>query len=297
MNGRIIALVAAFAATVIYGANYSIAKDVMPFYIKPFGFIVLRVFGAMVLFWMLGLFVKSEKFDKKDYLSLFLAGLFGAGLNMLTFFKGLSLTTPISASVIMVIVPILVFILSIIFLGEKVIRHRIIGVLIGLLGAITLVVYGKKTGLNAPNIMLGNIYVFFNAVFYSLYLVIVKKLIQKYHPINVIKWVYLLGMIVVIPFGFNEFLEIEWSVLPESIIYKTLFVIVCTTFLTYLFNIIALMKLKATTVGAFLYLQPVVATIFALFLETDELSALKLIASVIIFIGIYLVSKRPKQIA
>ncbi|MCK5814781.1 MAG: DMT family transporter [Flavobacteriaceae bacterium] len=297
MKGRIIALIAAFVATVIYGINYSIAKDVMPFYIKPFALIILRVFGAMVLFWILGLFVKSEKIDKKDYLTFFFASLFGAGLNMLVFFKGLSLTTPISASVIMVIVPIVVFILSIVFLKEKIIKHRIIGVLIGLFGAIILVVYGRKTGLNAPNIMLGNIYILFNAVFYSLYLVIVKKLIQKYHPITVVKWVYLLGMIVVVPFGFNEFLEIEWSVMPQNIIYKMLFVVVFTTFLTYLFNIIALMKLKATTVGAFLYLQPVVATVVALFLETDELSSLKLIASVIIFAGIYLVSKRPKQIA
>jgi len=138
--------------------------------------------------------------------------------------------------------------------------------------------------------------VILNATFYAIYMIIIKGLLAKYHPINVIKWVYFLGLFIVIPFGFQEFLEIEWSVMPSHIIYKVLFVVVFATFFVYLFNLIALTKLKATTVGAFIYLQPVAATIFALLLESDKLSAMKLGASVIIFVGVYLVSKRPKEI-
>lgn len=296
MNGRILAFIAASVATLIYGANYTIAKDVMPAFVKPFGFIVLRVFGAMVLFWLLSLFVKREKITKKDFVGIFFAAIFGAGFNMLVFFKGLNLTTPIDASVIMVLTPIIVFVLSIIFLKETIISHRIAGVIIGLIGALVLIVYGTSSGLNAPNIFLGNIYVILNATFYGIYLVIIKKLMTKYHPINLIKWVYLFGFFIVLPFGFQEFTEINWTSMPNLIRYKVLYVVVFATFTVYLCNLIALTKLKVTTVGVFIYLQPVVATIFALLLGSDTLNTVKLVASAIIFVGVYLVSKRPKEI-
>ena len=296
MNGRILAFIAASVATLIYGANYTIAKDVMPAFVKPFGFIVLRVFGAMVLFWLLSLFVKREKITKKDFVGIFFAAIFGAGFNMLVFFKGLNLTTPIDASVIMVLTPIIVFVLSIIFLKETIISHRIAGVIIGLIGALVLIVYGTSSELNAPNIFLGNIYIILNATFYGIYLVIIKKLMTKYHPINLIKWVYLFGFFIVLPFGFQEFTEINWTSMPNLIRYKVLYVVVFATFTVYLCNLIALTKLKVTTVGVFIYLQPVVATIFALLLGSDTLNTVKLVASAIIFVGVYLVSKRPKEI-
>lgn len=296
MNGRIIAFLAASVATLIYGANYTIAKDVMPVFVKPFGFIVLRVFGAMVLFWIVSLFVKKEKIARRDFIGIFFAAIFGAGFNMLTFFKGLNLTTPIDASVIMVLTPIIVFVLSILFLKERLIPHRIAGVIIGLIGALVLIVYGTSTGVNAPNIFLGNIYVILNATFYGVYLIIIKKLMDKYHPINLIKWVYFFGFFIVLPFGYQEFTEINWVTMPSVAFYKVLYVVVFATFTVYLCNLIALTNLKATTVGAFIYLQPVAATIFALLLGSDQLNPVKLIASAIIFVGVYLVSKRPKEI-
>lgn len=294
MKGRNLALLSAFGATLIYGATYTIAKDVMPAYIKPFGFIILRVSGALVLFWLASLFVKKEKIELSDFGYIFLAALFGAALNMLTFFKGLSLTTPINASVIMVMVPIIVFALSILFLKEKLIKHRVVGAVVGLFGAIVLITYGKSSAVNAPNIFMGNIYVFINATLYAFYLIVVKKLINKYNPLSFVKWMYLFGLLIVIPFGYHELFEIEWSVLPTNIIYKILFIIICTTFLTYLFNLLALTKLKPTTVSAFVYLQPVVASVFALSLGSDSISTVKIIASVFIFIGVYLVSKPAK---
>lgn len=294
MKGRVLALLAAFAATLIYGVNYTIAKEVMPLYIKPYGFILIRVIGAFILFWLLGFLVKNQKIAKRDYVAIFFAAVCGAALNMLAFFKGLSLTTPINASVIMVTVPIIVFVLSVFFLKEKLIRHRVIGVIIGLIGALVLIIYGKSTANNASNIFLGNVYIFINATIYAFYLIIIKKLIDKYHPIVLMKWTYSIGLLIVIPFGYNEMVSIELSTMPTLVIYKILFVAL-TTFFAYLFNILALTKLKPTTIAAFIYLQPVIATIFALLLESDELNPVKLVASVIIFIGVYLVSKRAKQ--
>ncbi len=295
MNNRKVALFAAFLATIVYGLNYTIAKDVMPNFVKPNGFILLRVAGALLLFWIAGIFVKKEKIELKDFKYIFLAGLFGAGLNMLTFFWGLNLTTPINASVITVMVPIIVFVISVIFLKEKLIRHRIIGVMIGLLGAIVLIVYGHDSAVNAPDIVTGNIFVFFNAIFYSIYLVTVKKLISKYNPLVFVKWIYLIGFLIVLPFGFQDFLEINWISMPTSIWHSILFVVIGTTFLTYILNLFALTKLKPTTVSAFVYLQPVVATAFALILKSDSIDVIKIIAVVFIFIGVYLVSKPPKS--
>jgi drug/metabolite transporter (DMT)-like permease len=123
----------------------------------------------------------------------------------------------------------------------------------------------------------------------------VKKLISKYNPITFIKWFYLFGLILVIPFSFSEFIEISWTTMPTDIYLKVGFVILFTTCITYLFNIYGLSKLKPTTVGVFIYLQPVIATIFALSMGSDSLNLVKMGASVIIFSGVYLVTKQPKN--
>ena len=295
MNQRSIALTLVSIATLIYGVTFTIAKDVMPLYVKPFAFILLRVSGATAVFWIAGLFVNSQKIAKEDYKKIILASFFGIALNMLCFFKGLSLTTPISASVMMVTSPIMVLIFSSILLKEKIIKRKIIGVFVGLIGTILLIVYGNSGDDTATDSTLGNFLVFVNAASYGLYLVLVKKLISKYNPITFIKWFYLFGLILVIPFSFSEFIEISWTIMPTDIYLKVGFVILFTTCLTYHFNIYGLSKLKPTTVGVFIYLQPVIATIFALSMGSDSLNLVKMGASVIIFLGVYLVTKQPKN--
>jgi len=295
MNRTSIALSLVSIATLIYGVTFTIAKDVMPFYVKPDAFILLRVLGATVVFWLAGLFVKSQKIEKQDYKKIILASFFGIALNMLCFFKGLSLTSPISASVMMVTSPIMVLIFSSILLKEKIIKRKIIGVFVGLIGAILLIVYGNNGDNTDTDSTLGNFLVFINAASYGLYLVLVKKLISKYHPITFIKWFYLFGLVLVIPFSFIEFTEISWTSMPTDIYLKVGFVIFFTTCITYLFNLYGLSKLKPTTVGVFIYLQPVIATIFALSMGSDSLSLVKMCASGIIFFGVYLVSKQPKN--
>lgn len=297
MNQRSIALILVSIATLIYGVTFTIAKDVMPLYIKPYAFILLRVSGATAIFWIVGLFVKSQKIAKQDYKKIILASFFGIALNMLCFFKGLSLTSPISASVMMVTSPIMVLIFSSILLKENIIKRKIIGVFVGLIGAVLLIVYGNSGDTTDTDSTLGNFLVFVNAASYGLYLVLVKKLISKYNPITFIKWFYLFGLILVIPFSFSEFTEISWTSMPSDIYLKVGFVILFTTCVTYLFNIYGLSKLKPTTVGVFIYLQPVIATIFALSMGSDSLSFIKIGASVVIFSGVYLVTKQPKNTA
>ena len=164
MNSRNLAILALFIVALIYGLNYSIAKDVMPNYVKPFGFIFLRVTGATLIFWTLGLFVKEKSIEKEDFKKIAFAAFFGVGINFLSFFKGLSLTTPINASVIAVITPIMVLIFSSILLKEKLTYRKIVGVFVGLFGAIILILYGNSSNLDGKDVILGNFLVFLNFV-------------------------------------------------------------------------------------------------------------------------------------
>ncbi|TYA60205.1 DMT family transporter [Formosa maritima] len=291
---RIFALIGVFLVQVIYGFTFTFANDVIDEgFIRPFGFIFLRVLGAAILFWVLSLFTPKQKIARKDFLILFFASIFGIALNMLTFFKGLEYTTPIHASVIMTVVPIVVLVLSAFFLKERITGLKIVGILLGFLGAIVLSVYGKSAQAG-DNILLGNLLVFINAVSYSIYLIIIKKLTQKYYPLAFIKWLFLFGLILVFPFGYGEFSQVVWSSFTPYILFSVLFVVIGATFFTYLLNPIALRHLKASTVSTFLYIQPVIASIFALLIGSDTMNIVKVIAATLIFTGVYLVTKRPK---
>ena len=295
MNSRGFAIFALFMVQLLYGINYTVAKSVMnENFIKPFGFVLLRVIGATALFWIISLFLPKQKIDKKDYLKFFVAALFGVVINMLFFFKGLEYTTPIHASAIMITVPIIILILSAIILKENVSKLKIVGVTLGLIGALILTVYGKSARVG-DNVPIGNLLVFLNAVFYSIYIILIKKLTVKYHPFTFIKWLFLFGLIILIPFGYTELKEVEWHTFTADTTWSVLFVVVGATFGTYLLNPLALNKLKASTTGIFIYLQPVVAGLFALAMGADFIDAIKIGAMLIIFLGVYLVTIKPKK--
>ncbi|WP_396139794.1 DMT family transporter [Flavobacterium sp.] len=294
MSKRNWALIAATMVSLIYGVSFTIAKDVMPTYIKPFGFILLRVFGATILFWLISFFGPTEKIQLKDFPRIIAAAFFGVALNMLTFFKGLSFTSPISAAVIMVTTPIIVLILSAIIMKEKMIKRKIFGILLGLFGTGFLILYGRSIG-NAANAPLGNLLVFINAVSYAFYLIIVKKLMDKYNAFTFVKWIYTFGLLMVLPFGWSEYQEIQWATIPTYILWEIVFVVLFTTFFTYLFNLVSMRELKPTTVAVFIYLQPLFATVFAMSLGKDELTWVKIISAVLIFTGVYLVTQKKKS--
>ncbi|WP_396209684.1 DMT family transporter [Flavobacterium sp.] len=291
MSKRNWALFAATLVSIIYGVTFTIAKDVMPKYVDAFGFIVLRVGGSVVLFWLLSFFGPKEKIAKTDFPRIIAAALFGVALNMLTFFKGLSYTSPIMGAVLMVTTPMIVLVLSAFIMKERMENRKIVGIVLGLAGTTTLILYGKSM-VNAPNASIGNLLVFINAVSYGFYLIIVKKLMDKYNAFTFVKWIYTFGFLMVLPFGWSEFQAIHFEHLPTDILWKIGFVVVFSTFLTYLLNLISMRELKPTTVAVFIYLQPLFATIFAVSLGKDDLSVVKLISAVLIFVGVYLVTQK-----
>ena len=295
MNSRALALLAAFGATTIYGMNHTIAKVVMPHYIGPFGFIMLRVVGACILFWLVGLFMPKETIERKDFLRIAFTALFGMCINMLMFFKGLQLSTPINSGVIVTLTPIIILILSAFFLKEKLTRFKFLGIILGFIGALLLILYGNSTKvINAPNISFGNTMLLINAVSFGAYLVMVKPLTKKYSTVTLMKWMFLLGVIYTFPFTITEFIEVSWKALPFEAIWRISFVIVGTTFLTYMFNVFALKTLPATTIGAFTYLQPIITIFYAVITGNDILDGVRILACLLVFLGVYLVSKKGK---
>jgi drug/metabolite transporter (DMT)-like permease len=296
MNPRALALLAATAAGAIYGVNHTVAKGLMPDVIQPFGFILLRVSGAFMLFWLISFFFPSEKIERSDWLRIISCAIFGMTLNMLMFFKGLSLSTPINSSVVITLVPVLLLVMSAIFINEKITWMKSIGIGLGLTGALLLIFFDAKTQSNAPNIPLGNIFFIINAISYSTYLIIVKPLVSKYSSITLMKWFFLFALIINIPIGFSELSLVNWSKLSMISIWQLIFVVVGTTFLTYLFNIFALKQLSPSTIGALIYLQPILAVLYAVLVGADILTTLRFGAAILIFTGVYLSTRKPKSV-
>lgn len=298
MHNRSFALLAAFGATTIYGLNHTIAKVVMPHHIGAYGFIMLRVAGAAILFWLVGLWTPKEKIDRSDYRRIFSAAFLGMCINMLTFFKGLQLSTPINSGVIVTLTPIFVLILSAFFLRERLNRTKLFGIVLGFSGALFLILYGNSmiAVKNAPNISLGNGLLLVNALCFGAYLVIVKPLTKKYNTITIMKWMFLIGFFLSFPITYPEAVAVKWSTLPFDAIWRMVFVVVGTTFLTYLLNVYALKSLPATTIGAFVYLQPLITIIYAVLTGNDQLNFIKAFACLMVFLGVYLVSKKNHSI-
>ncbi|MCB0559410.1 MAG: DMT family transporter [Lewinellaceae bacterium] len=282
--------IALFMVALIYGANYTIAKEVMGGgYLPPLVFILLRVSSGVLLFWLFHRALVRERVGRADLGRLALCGLFGVALNQMLFFAGLNWTTPINASLIMTTTPVLVLVASAVLLGERITKRKVLGIALGAAGAILLITYGERLSFARQGFW-GDLLVFLNACAFGIYLVLVKKLMAKYHPITVVKWAFFFGILFVIPFGGPGLIEVEWARFTPGIWLAVVYVLLCTTFLAYLFNAYALSVVNPSVVSIYIYLQPLLATLIALAFSRDQMTAVKLMAALLIFTGVYLVS-------
>lgn len=298
MSKNILAHLALLAVNLIYGSSHFIAKEVMPVYLQPNTFILFRITGAAILFWSLRLFIR-EKVDKKDLGRIALVGFFGVALNQLLFFQGLSITSPIDSAIIMVTSPVIVTLLSLIILKTKLTGNKISGISLGLIGAIMLIYLSGSA--NTGSSVKGNLFIMANATSYSLYLVLVKPLLAKYKPLTVITHMFTFAFFVVLPFGISDFQDFSFD-FPTHILLSIGFIILFTTFCTYLFNIFAVKKLSPTIASSYIYLQPVFAMLIGFGISmfnssSNYASAItwqKLVCTLLIFVGVYLTSRGKK---
>lgn len=290
-----------FFVTLIYAVTFTVAKDVMPSYLGSMAFVTIRIAGALILFVciapfehkILGKSGKLQKVSRSDLPKLALASLFGVAANMSFFFKGLSLTTPINASVLMLNTPIFVIIIAFFLGAEKLSVKKIVGIITAALGAGLLM--SVKDVQFSSQTLLGDFYVTINAIFYALYLVYVKRLLEKYTLITVSKWTFFWGLLMVLPFGIPELTQVEFTTLSSAIVLEIIFVVLFTTFLAYLLNAWAIHSGGAILVGTYIYLQPLLAGLIAVALGKDHLSTIKFISALLIFVGVYWASRKKHK--
>lgn len=300
INQTVLSHILLLSANLFYGINFTVAKIPMPDYIKPEGLVLLRCLTAMLFFWLLVVLskeAKKHKIEKKDIGLFILSAFFGIALNQLLFFKGLEYTTPISGSIIMTTTPIAVLLIAVISAREKLTKFKFIGLILGFAGAIMLILSGKNNLITeyARNPALGNTLILINAISYAIYIVISKRLILKYDSIVFMKWVFTIGFLMVLPFGFQQVIEAKWIEMNREVILSIIFILIFVSCLTYYFNTIGLKNLPPSSVGMYIYSQPVFAVIVAILLESDKLSLIKVISTILIFVGVYLVSMRNKS--
>ena len=287
---------ALFLVALIYAANYSLAKDVMPHYMTPFGIVTLRVVGAATFFAVIKYFVAPHNkiTGRADNWRSIICGVGGIGLNQLLFFSGLNLTSPINASLLQTIAPIVVVIASAVLLSERITLPRVLGIAVGAAGAATLILSRDAQAAVYPHATLGNLFILGNATGFGLYLVLVQPLMRKYHAFTVLARVFLVGALLVVPFGWREAWHTDYAGLPLKIWLEVGYMVVFLTIVAYLLNNWALKYASPALLGAYIYLQPVLAALIAVALGKDHFSWGKAGQAALIFLGVWLVGRKPK---
>jgi drug/metabolite transporter (DMT)-like permease len=296
MSKNLQAHLALIIVSLVYAATFSVAKQVMPAYVPPQAFVIVRSGSAMVLFWLVGFFFIKEKVDKKDFPRLALLGACGVAINQSLFLLGLSLTSPINASIIMVSNPVFVLLIAAILLKEKISFNKIIGIGFGIVGALLLLLFNKNFSFGSDTIF-GDFLVLVNSMSWACYIVLVKPLMQKYNAFTIVKWTFLFGFIYVFPFGLHDFRQINWAAMPSVAWMNIAFVVLGSTFLAYVLNTYALRALSPSAVSIYIYFQPFLTTLIAVYYyHNDALDTRKIVSGILIVIGVALVSKPTKSL-
>ncbi len=287
---------ALFFVALIYAANYSLSKDVMPKYMGPFGIVTLRILGAALFFAIIKYFVAPHDkiTGRADNLRAIACGVLGIGINQLLFFSGLNLTSPISASLLQTIAPIVVVVASAILLKEKITLPRVLGISVGLVGAGLLILGRNAQAAVYPHATLGNLFILANATVFGIYLVLSAPLMRKYHAFTVLARVFLVGAFIAVPFGWRDAVQADYTHFPLYIWLEIGYMVVFLTILAYLLNNWALKYASPALLGVYIYPQPVLAVLIAVALGKDHLTWGKAGQAALIFLGVWLVSWKRK---
>jgi drug/metabolite transporter (DMT)-like permease len=296
INKNTAAHIALLFTNLFFAINLSAAKHLTSLQLaKPFGLNVVRVGVSVVLFWLLYVLKPvTVKIEKQDRMRLVWCALTGIAINQLLFLKGLSLTYPIHASLLMLTTPILIVFIAAWVLKEGIGWFKVAGLALGIGGAAVLIL-ARTNGAEGNNVIWGDLLILTNAISYTIYFILVKPLMLKYNAVVIIRWVFTIGLVMVLPFGWVEFTEIPWAHFNNVDFLCMALVVISGTFLAYLFNVYGIKILGAAAAGAYIYTQPFFATLIAMLFLKEELELYKMIAAVLIFTGVYLANKTVKK--
>jgi drug/metabolite transporter (DMT)-like permease len=282
--------IAMFCVALFYAANYSIAKWAMPEFISPFAFITLRVGCGALFFGLYYFLIAREKIqDKRDYLDFAVCAFFGVALNMLAFFKGLSMTSAINASVLMMISPIMVVLYTAIGSKTHIKFNVYLGILIAFIGAVLLMKVGTFS-LSSDG-FIGDLLIVLNASSFAFHLYYVARLLKKYKATTVTAFMFMIGFLFVLPVGSADFAAVEWSAFTGQAIFALVFVVIFVTILNYILNVWAVQNSSSTLAGSYIYLQPLLAALIAIGLGMDVLTYGKAGFGLLIVLGLWMVNK------
>lgn len=280
---------------ILWGLNPAITKIVFTAGLTPLFIYDCRMFGAALLFWIASLFTKRERVERSDMLHIFFASMLGIILNLGMFLYGVQLTSPVNASIISTISPILTMSLAALFLREPITKKKSGGVIIGGLGAILLITNSAHASGISGNII-GDVLCILAQTCYSCYLVFYKGLTTKYSPMTLMKWMFTFSALSSLPFTYSEFANFNFGNIPDLAIYGICFIVIGPTFISYLLLPIGQKNLRPTIISSYNYIQPVVSTIVAISWGLDNFNLLKIASILLIFIGVFMVSRSKSRV-
>lgn len=287
-------------ASVMWGLMAPLGKDAMANGIGGFPMVGIRVLGGSICFWLASIvssIISRRKtasckeevpMTAREVLWLFGAGLFAIVFNQCNYIIGLSITSPLNASIMTTTMPIITMVLAALILKEPVTWKKLSGVLLGCLGATTLIL--SSAGGSIGGVLLGDVMCVGGQLSYAFYLTAFKKVIARHSPITCQKWMMLSAATVILPFCMPYLLEIDWAGLTATTCYETAFVVLGGTFLSFLFATTAQQILRPTIIAMYNYVQPIVACSVSVLLGLGVLTLYHFIAVFLVFLGVYLVN-------
>ena len=279
-------------ANTMFGFNVPIAKGVLASgMVSPYALNLFRMGGAALLFWIASLFAPREKVSRKDLVLLFFASLFSIQLNQTSFLIGLSMTSPIDASIAASTVPILTMLIAAVYLKEPITWKKAIGVAVGASGALLLILSnGTVDTAGRSGSIAGDMICLMGALSFAIYLAVFKRLIARYSSVTLMKWMFLYAAICAIPLCGGDAAAIDYAHLSPALWGGVLYVVCCATFFSYLLIPVGQKYLRPTVVGMYTYLQPFIASVVAVLAGLDRFGFAKGIAAVMVCLGVYIVN-------
>ncbi|MCS6822755.1 MAG: DMT family transporter [Cytophagaceae bacterium] len=277
-----------WGTSMIGALNYTISKIAMPEYISPAAILVVRGFSTIIFFGAISFFILKDRVNLRDMRIFFLCAFFGVVGNQIMFYEGLNLTSAINASLMITGVPVIVFVTSIFTRNEKFSFHKLLGIGIGLAGTVLLIIHSSQQSMKAMYI--GDILVLLNSFSWALFLATVRPLLKTYRVVTIVAYMFSIGFIIILPYGYNDFLSVNWEKFTVKAWLSLLFIVVFATWCAYYMNIVVLKYVSASIAGSYTYLQPLLATCIALFWGTEMITTEKILYSALILTGVYIVS-------
>jgi drug/metabolite transporter (DMT)-like permease len=279
--------IALAAAYIIFGLNTPVMKSVLTD-ISPVALAFFRIAGAAFLFWIASVFVHKEKVSRRDLFLLFGASMTGIFFNQILFGIGLSETSPIDASVITTVAPVLTMILAAFFLKEPITWQKAIGVFIGASGVLLLIFNNHSDRSGAG--LVGNLLCILSTLSFVIYLTTFKGLIMRYSSVTLMKWMFLFALICSLPVCWRDISAIDYPALPVKIRLEILYIVGFATFFSYLMIPIGQKYLRPTIVSMYNYVQPIVSSLIAVAVGMDVFGWKKGVAAILVFLGVYVVT-------